>query len=88
MRIPEIRDRLKEIAAESGNPEIASLAEELTRRRPRKRAPVTSAPFTPELAAQIRQYVAAHPTMSNQAVGRVFNVNGGRVSEATRGYRH
>lgn len=88
MRIPEIRDRLKEIAAESGIPEIASLAEELTRRPARKRAPIESRTFTPELAAEIRQYVATHPTMTQVAVSRVFGVNPGRVSEATRGYRH
>lgn len=88
MRIPEIRDRLKEIAAENGIPEIASLADELTRRHPGKRAPVESTPFTEELAAQIRQYAAAHPKMTQVAIGRVFGVNQGRVSEATRGYRH
>ena len=88
MRIPEIRDRLKEIAAESGISEIAILADELTRRHPRKRAPIESTPFTPELAAQIRAYAAAHPNMTQVAVGKVFGVNQGRVSEATRGYRH
>lgn len=88
MRIPEIRDRLKEIAAESGNSEIASLADELTRRPARKRAPNESAPFTEELAREIRKYAASHPNMSQAAVAKVFRVNPGRVSEATRGYRH
>jgi predicted XRE-type DNA-binding protein len=43
--------------------------------------------MTAELAEEIRDYAAANPGMSHQAIAEVFNVNHGRVSEAIKGKR-
>jgi hypothetical protein len=88
MRIPEIRERLNELAATLACPELATLADELKRRPVRRRAERVSTPVTPELRTAIRAYHTAHPAMTQAEIGRVFNVNPGRVSEALRGWRH
>lgn len=87
MRVPDIRARLIEIARERAIPEVEALARMLKRRSPARRAPATSRPVTPELAAEIRAYAAAHPTASQTQIGGRFNVNPGRVSEALHGVR-
>lgn len=95
MRIPEIRDKLTEksdqllemarqLADVTG--ELRHYVKELHRRPSVKTAP-KSDPMTPSKARKIRAYVKAHPGMSRAAVGRVFNVNSGRVTEAMRGKR-
>lgn len=93
MTVPEVAKRLREIAdrlkgqklAEAN--ELVELAEELKRRPSGNRATATSTPMTPELAQDIRDFVAANPNASQQAVAEAFNVNHGRVSEAIRGKR-
>ncbi|WP_202960968.1 hypothetical protein [Sphingobium sp. HDIP04] len=80
--IPEIRNRLREIADETGFEELHSLADELYRNSPVGRAANSSATLTPELAEEIRKYVAEHPTLHQRDVAQEFNVNPGRVSEA------
>lgn len=87
MRIPEIQTRLLEIARENGMDEVASLALQLTRRSPKKRAPASSKPMTAKLAHEIREFSRSNPDMTQAAIGRVFNINQGRVSEAVRGFR-
>lgn len=87
MRIPEIKTRLLEIARENGIDEVATLALQLTRRSPTKRAPVQSKRMTDKLAHEIREFARSNPDMTQAAIGRVFNVNPGRVSEAVRGFR-
>jgi hypothetical protein len=42
--------------------------------------------LNPLLAERIRRFAAAHPEMSQDEIGRVFNVAGGRVSEALAGH--
>jgi hypothetical protein len=42
--------------------------------------------LTPFNAEPIRLFAAANPTMSQDEIGRVFNVAGGRVSEALAGH--
>jgi hypothetical protein len=42
--------------------------------------------LNPALAAEIRAYAALHPEMSQDEIGRVFDVAGGRVSEALAGH--
>jgi len=98
--IPEVRDRLRSVAAElrmfglDRSPgdiadELDALAEE-TKRRPngnRAKAPVASASVTPEIAEAIRAYKLAYPHATMFAIGAVFRVNQGRVSEALYGKR-
>ena len=43
--------------------------------------------MTPELAAEIRDHCKLFPHWSQARVGRLFNVNAGRVSEAINGKR-
>lgn len=87
MRIPDIQDRLIEIAHEIGNSEIERLARKLSRRSPTRKAPNSSEPMTDKKAAQIRQYAKDNPRMTQVEIGRRFGVNQGRVSEALRGFR-
>ncbi|KQS75066.1 hypothetical protein ASG32_08185 [Methylobacterium sp. Leaf361] len=87
MTIPEIMRRLREKAAESGDAELEQLADELRRRPPVRRAPVTSKKVTPELRIEIHRYATDNPKESYAAIGRRFGVNGGRVSEIMAGFR-
>ena len=82
MRLPEVASRLRELAIKLGCDELDELADEIGRRSPRQRAPITSASMTGALRAQIRALKAAEPE-----IGRRFNLNPGRVSEAPRGKR-
>lgn len=87
MKIPEIRDRLLEKAAEYNDAELLRLANELNRRSPLKRAAPNSKKITPDLRAAIVAYARAHDDAPQANIARVFNVNPGRVSESLRGYR-
>lgn len=80
--IPELRVRLREIADEEGIDEIHDLVDEMFRSSPVKRAANKSRALTPELAEQIRGYVAKRPKLHQRDVAQYFNVNPGRVSEA------
>lgn len=80
--IPEIRDRMREIADTHGIGELNDLADEMYRKRAIKRAKTRSAHLTPELAEKIRQYVDSHPNLHQRDVAQHFDVNPGRVSEA------
>lgn len=86
MRIPEIADRLRDLAAERGLPELAGLADEL-RRRPSQRAPARSTPMSDELAADIRWYAARYPGLSQAEIAKKCGCNQGRVSEVLKGKR-
>lgn len=86
MRIPQIRERLVEIAQAQCLPELEFLADQLTRRR-FGQAKRSSKAMTPELKEAIRAYHRAHHPISQAKVALVFNVNPGRVSEALRGFR-
>ncbi len=80
--IPELRDRLREIAEEEGLEELNDIADELKRRSPVRRAENKSAPLTPELAQLIRDFAEANPDWHQRDIAEEFNVNQGRVSEA------
>lgn len=86
MRIPQIRNRLRELSYLHSMPELDRLADELDRRKG-ARSPVASVPMTPELAAAIRAYAVAHPGVSQATIAEFFKVNQGRVSEALNGKR-
>ena len=87
MRLPEVAARLRELAVELDCDELSDLADEIGRRPIRQRAPVTSAPMTDALRAQIRAIKAAEPDLSHVEIGRRLNLNPGRVSETLRGKR-
>lgn len=87
MRLPEIAARLRELATDLGCDELNNLADEMGRRSPRQRAPITSAPMSDALKAQIRAMKAAEPDLSQAEIGKRLNLNPGRVSEALRGKR-
>lgn len=95
MTIPEVRDRLYELADEHAGSalgaELHSLADNLWRRRSsRSRTAgerVESRPMTPQLAAWIRGYAERNPDETELAIGIHFGVNQGRVSEALYGKR-
>ncbi len=87
MRIPEIRDRLLEIANSTGIREIEALANKLKRRPSKRRAQPVSRVMTPELKQEIREYYKANPGAAQTEIAKLFNVNQGRVSEALRGIR-
>lgn len=80
--IPEIRQRLLELAAEHDIDELYELVDEMHRRPPNRRAPVQSEKITPSLAAAIRVFAAENPDMHLQKIAEHFGVNHGRVSEA------
>ena len=80
--IPEIRDRLYELADELGVDELRQLADETYRRSPKKRARTRSPKLTPAMAARIRQYSRENPDAHQQDIATVFDLNHGRVSEA------
>ena len=87
MRIPDIRKRLEEIADETGIAELKTLSKHLTRRGAQRVAPVKSVPVDDAKRDEIRQFAMNNSAMSQAEIGRVFNVNPGRVSEALRGFR-
>lgn len=82
MRVPEVRERLYEIAEE-----LRFLAAELERRPARRRSKPVSQPMTPELRRQIALYAKDNPDLSYVEIATEFNVNPGRVSEAVAGFR-
>lgn len=88
MRVPEVADRLRVLAAGENLPELAVLADHLRRRRPVRKAKPVSAPMTEELRDGIRAYAKANPTLTYAAIAGVYRVNIGRISEALRGFRH
>jgi hypothetical protein len=87
VRIPEIAERLRNLASQHQLPELDKLAGEMGRRRPKNRAAPHSRKMTPELRGEIRSYAQNHPELSQLQIGLHFNVNPGRVSEAVRGFR-
>ena len=80
--IPEVRERLRELAEEHGIPELDELANEMYRKSPVRRAANKSDPLTSTLAKEIRKYARANPDLHQRTIAEKFNVNPGRVSEA------
>lgn len=87
MRIPEIQNRLNELAEEHDLPELADLARALCRRPADKIAPATSTRMTSELREMIKELKENSPSISQAEIARRLFINPGRVSETLRGKR-
>lgn len=66
---------------------LRQLAEDTKRNRLQPYAAPTSRRMTAELGHEIREYILAHSsTRANREIGRMFRVDGARVSEAKNGW--
>lgn len=87
LTIPEIRERLHELADELGIDELHVLAEATRRRfngrqvKPHQRTPDAA------MCVDIQTYARLHPRATEFEIGQRFNVNQGRVSECLFGKR-
>jgi uncharacterized protein Smg (DUF494 family) len=87
-KIPRARELLEQAldqlsVARASIEEALSLMTRITTRKASRK----SQRMTPELANRIRVYANNHKAMSYRAIGNVFNVDGGRVSEIVRGLK-
>jgi hypothetical protein len=87
MRLPEVASQLRVLATNLPCDELNGLADEIGRRPPAQRAPITSVPMTDKIRTQIKKMKAADPDLSYAEIGRRLNINPGRVSETLRGKR-
>ena len=87
MRLPEVANRLRELAIELGDEELSDLADEIGRRSSGQRAAANSVPMTDLLRNQIKAMKAAEPGLSQAEIGKRLTINPGRVSEMLRGKR-
>lgn len=86
MRIPDVAEEMRLIAARHGIPRLIELADELGRRTSTK-APRSSNKMTPAIEAKIRKLKARHPDMTQLDIANQVGVNQGRVSETLNGKR-
>ncbi len=87
MRIPEIQNRLRDLAKETGLEELSALADSLSRRKPKRQGNVASTPMSDDLRERIREMAMANPDLPQSRIAAAFNVNPGRVSESIAGFR-
>lgn len=87
MIIPQVRERLYELAVELGCAELSELADELKRRAAEVSERKVSARMTPELTDAIRDYYYDNPKLTQLEIAAIFGVNQGRVSETIKGKR-
>lgn len=90
LKIPEVRQRLHDLADRIGGIEgdyLHFLAEATRRRTPISRAPRQKQVRPPR--AVLLAYKKAHPELSNHKVAIAFGMaNHGRVTDIIRGTRH
>ncbi len=87
MRIPEIQERMRELASECGMPELRMLADAMSRRPVNRRSATVSRKCDEAVRSEIRLMAEKHPDLPLARIAVALNVNPGRVSEALRGYR-
>jgi hypothetical protein len=91
--IPDIRVRLLDIAGdiEDSLPlaavRIRECVQDMYRRKAIRQTRARQPAPTDEERAEIREYAAAHPDMSEWEIGKHFGRNQGRISEALHGFR-
>lgn len=95
LTIPECRDELQVIArqlyarghADDLATRIEAVIENMFRRPAARRALPESNQATPELLNEIHEFANSHPWLSYRAIGEMYGVSIGRVSEAVAGKR-
>jgi len=87
MRIPEIRDRLHQLADEHGIAELHDLAEETRRRSPLRVVRARWPRLTPEQQQAVRSEFEDNPSLGVKDLADRFNTSIGRISETIRGFR-
>lgn len=87
MRLPDIANRLRELADSIPYPELNDLADQIGRRAIGTRAPVTSVKMTDEIRDEIHRIHKENPKLSQHEIARRVGVNPGRVSETLHGKR-
>lgn len=85
--IPDIRDRLHELADQHHIDELHDLAEATRRRYHGRRAPARHGPLTDDEIEEIRKFAVTHPDTAEAEIAALFQTNQGRVSEALFGKR-
>ena len=85
--IPEIRSELYKLANDPRLPSLVKrklrqLADDTFRSSPVRKTRAKNRKMTAKIAAEVRQYARANPTLSMTEIGLVFKINSGRVSEA------
>ena len=90
--IPRARKELKEIASGLADRDAAAAIEAIVdtlmiRSFTGRKTPVKHRRMTDELAFEVRTFTNMHPTMSHEEIGRLFDINAGRVSEVMAGKR-
>lgn len=83
MSVVYVRERLEELARETGIDELAVLAEKLRRRRAmrNKARASTYCRMTPEKRSLIATHILNNPDESLSAIAVKYGINAGRVSE-------
>lgn len=99
LTIPQIRQRLNELADEIDDltlfgrskteiaREIRELADGTKRRFGGRRAKNSQSGLTPALKARIKEIAARNPEANYMTIGTMCGCNSGRVSEALTGFR-
>ena len=85
--IPQIRQRLYELALEHGIPELAQLADETRRQYHGRRAPIRARRVDDVTAEKVRRFARRYPVLPQREIGQRFGIDGGRVSEILFGKR-
>lgn len=85
--IPVIRQRLYELAVETGIEELRELADASHRNPSVRKSPRRLPKLTDEVKAQIHKLANDHPDMPMRDIARATNTDQGRVSEVLNGLR-
>ena len=87
--VPQARELLKEALDYDMSEEAREIVSEalgmMTRTYTKTKARVESRKVTRQMAEKVLRYYSKHPDQSCRAIGEMFTINGGRVSEIIAG---
>ena len=95
-RIPLARSELRRIAANIDETAFPGVREEIeavvdglmTRKATQKRKALPRQNrITEDMVRDVLEHLKKYPAMSNRAIGRIYGIDGGRVSEIDQGLR-